>query len=144
MDNSLVCDFCGRQETLFHHQNQSDQQKIEMDDDGLWICNNCKTKVISKPSTYIDEDDNKLDEKVKAVIGKSAGAICRTMDLPYEHPYQSIIDAASLIAYDGDRYMSAWLFITQWLDGTTIWQSEDKSAKALVSTDGNIQIEKRI
>ena len=115
-----------------------------MDDDGLWVCNKCKSKVTSKPGSYTDEDDNELDEKVKAIIGKSAGAICRTMELPYEHPYQSIIDAASLIAYDEDRYMSAWLFVTQWLDGTTVWQSEDKSAKALVSTDGNIQIEKRI
>ncbi len=63
--------------------------------------------------------------------------------LPYEPPYQSIIDAASKIAYDEDRYMSAWLFVTQWIDGTTIWQSEDQSSKALVSVDGDIQINTR-
>jgi len=91
----------------------------------------------------VDHDDSELDEKLKALIGHSAGAICRTLDLPYEPPYQSIIDAASKIAYDEDRYMSAWSFVTQWLDGTTVWQSEDRSAKALVSTDGTIQIQTR-
>jgi hypothetical protein len=65
------------------------------------------------------------------------------MNLAYVPPYRSIIDAASRIAYDEDRYMSAWLFVTQWMDGTTLWQTEDKSARALVSTDGNIQIETR-
>jgi hypothetical protein len=65
------------------------------------------------------------------------------MNLAYEPPYHSIIDAASRIAYDEDRYMSAWLFVTQWMDGTTVWQTEDTSARALVSTEGNIQIQTR-
>jgi len=144
MDNFPVCDFCGCQETPFRNQNRGDQEKIKLDEDGLWICSDCQAKLINNPISHMDEDDNQLDEKVKALIGKSAGAICRTMDLPYTPPYQSIIDAASQIAYDEDRYMSAWLFVTQWLDRTTVWQSEDRSVKALVFTDGNIQIEKRI
>ena len=65
------------------------------------------------------------------------------MNLPYVPPYQLIMDAASQIAYDEDRYMNAWSFVMQWIDGTTVWQSEDRSAKALVYTDGNIRIETR-
>ena len=143
MDSFPVCDFCGRPETIFLDQNLNGQRELEMDEDGLWVCSECKARLISKSTGYVDEDDSELDEKIKALIGKSAGAICRTMDLPYVPPYQSIIDAASKIAYDEDRYMSAWLFVTQWMDGTTVWQSEDRRAKALVSTDGNIQVETR-
>ena len=77
------------------------------------------------------------------MVGKSAGAICRTLNLPYVPPYRSVIDAASRIAYDEDRYMSAWLFVTQWMDGTTLWQPEDQSARALVYTEGHILIETR-
>jgi hypothetical protein len=143
MDRIPVCDFCGRPETIIQSQNLNGQRELEMDEDGLWVCSECKARLMSKPTGYVDEDDSELDEKIKALIGKSAGAICRTMDLPYVPPYQSIIDAASKIAYDEDRYMSAWLFVTQWMDGTTVWQSEDQSANALVSTDGNIQVETR-
>jgi len=89
------------------------------------------------------DDERELDDNIKALVGKSAGAICFTMNLPYEPPYQSIIDAASKVAYDEDRYMSAWSFVTQWMDGTTVWQSEDQSAVALVHADGNVQIEAR-
>jgi hypothetical protein len=142
MDKFPVCDFCGRPETRFQYQNLDGQLELEMDEDGLWVCSECKARLISKPTGDVD-DDSELDEKIKALIGKSAGAICRTMDLPYQPPYQPIIDAASKIAYDEDRYMSAWSFVTQWLDGTTVWQSEDQSAKALVSTDGHIQIDTR-
>ena len=76
-------------------------------------------------------------------MGKSAGAICRTMNLPYEPPYQAVIDAASEIAYDRDRYMSAWSFVTQWLDGTTVWRAEDRGTIAMVAPDGSIRVQQR-
>jgi len=138
MDNLIICDFCGRPETIFQYPNLNGQCELELDEDGLWVCSECKNRLISKPSGHIE--DGEIDEKIRVLIGKSAGAICFTLDLPYEPPYQLIIDAASKIAYDEDRYMSAWLFATQWMDGTTVWRSEDRSATALVSTDGNIQI----
>ena len=144
MDRSPVCDFCGRPRTVLPYQSLADQREIELDEDGLWVCSECKARLISKPTGHDNQEDNELDEKVKALVGKSAGAICRTLDLPYIPPYQSIIDAASAIAYDEDRYMSEWLFITQWIDGTTVWQSEDRSTKALVSPDGNIQVQARM
>jgi len=114
-----------------------------MDEDGLWVCSECKARLIGQPTGYLDEDDCELDARIKALVGKSAGAICRTMNLPYVPPYQTMIDAASRIAYDEDRYMSAWLFVTQWMDGTTLWQNEDRSARALVSADGSVQIQAR-
>ena len=137
------CDFCGRPETEFQYQNLNGQRGLVMDEDGLWVCSECKVRLVSKPTGHEDDDDSELDEKIETLVGKSAGAICFTLNLPYEPPYQSIIDAASRIAYDEDRYMSAWSFVTQWTDGTTVWRSEDQSAKALVSTDGNVQIETR-
>ena len=84
-----------------------------------------------------------LIEGLEALAGKSAGAICLTLNLPYEPPYQSVIDAASKIAYDEDRYMSAWSFVAQWLDGTTVWRAEDGSATALVGPDGFVRIEQQ-
>ena len=113
---------------------------MELDEDGLWVCYNCRTRLVLSPvGEAID-----LVEGLEALVGKSAGAICLTLNLPYEPAYQSVIDAASKIAYDEDRYMSAWSFVTQWMDGTTVWQSEDQSAQALVYTDGKIQVETRV
>jgi hypothetical protein len=143
MDRFPICDICGRPETKFQVQNLNGQPELEMDEDGLWICSECRAKLVSKPTGYRADDASELDERIRALVGKSAGAICHTTNLTYEPPYQSIIDAASTIAYDEDRYMSAWSFVTQWMDGTTVWQSPDRIAKALVSTDGNIQIETR-
>jgi hypothetical protein len=132
------CDFCGRSESeLAQHSDGS--SKLEIDSDGLWTCGDCRAQLVSTP---VGQSDDHLDEKIKALIGKSVGAICYTMNLPYEPPYQSIIDAASRIGYDQDLYMGAWLFVTQWLDGTTVWRAEDGESTAVVPPDGAIHIEK--
>ena len=86
---------------------------------------------------------NGLDEALQPLVGKSAGAICRTLELPFAPPYESIIKAASNIAYDQDRYMSAWLFVTQWLDGTTVWRSSDGSEIAHVTLDGIVNMQNK-
>ena len=140
MNRSPVCDFCGRHGTTILSHGLSDHRELRMDEDGLWVCSECQARLISKPTESEDNEDSELDEKVQALVGKSAGAICRTLELQYVPPYQAIIDAASKIAYDEDRYMSSWLFVTQWMDGTTVWQSEDLSAKALVSPDGDTSV----
>jgi hypothetical protein len=54
--------------------------------------------------------------------------------------YQDIIDAASAIAYDEDLYMSAWTFVSLWLDGTTVWRSPDRSRIAYRTPSGPVQI----
>lgn len=37
--------------------------------------------------------------------------------------------------------MSAWSFVTQWLDGTTVWRAEDGCSTVLVGPDGSVHIE---
>ncbi|MCB9421745.1 MAG: hypothetical protein H6667_18235 [Ardenticatenaceae bacterium] len=128
MTEQRHCDFCGRPEDeLKRFPNRS--SKLELEADGLWVCSDCQPRLQSTP---ISQSDEYLDEAIKALIGQSVGAICYTLNLPYEPPYQVIIDAASLLGYDEDfRYMSAWLFVTQWLDGTTVWQAEDGEQRPL-------------
>ena len=138
MTETQICDFCGRAipkpDTLVSNQ----FAPIEVDADSLWVCRDCKSKISSKPVEI--EEQGELDERLHPLVGKSAGAICRTLELPYAPPFRAIMDAASNIAYDQDRMMSAWLFVTQWLDGTTVWRKSDGSATALVSEDGHVTI----
>jgi hypothetical protein len=135
------CDFCGRSERELILCDPEGQPVLELDADGLWVCRECRARMTSQPVGALEEGE--LDERLKPLVGKSAGAICLTLNLPDEPPYQEIIDAASRIAYDEDRFMSTWSFVTQWLDGTTVWQSEDRSRRALVSTDGMVEIQVR-
>jgi hypothetical protein len=132
------CDICGRPENDPELAAEKGSLKLELDPDGLWICQDCRGRLILPPIGALSE---KYAGKLGTLVGESAGAICRTLDLPYEPPYRSIIDAASQIAYDEDRFMSAWLFVTQWSDGTTLWRTEDGDATAMVGPDGAIHIE---
>jgi len=133
------CDFCGRSELDLLAQTPIGLPVLELDEDGLWVCCNCRTKLVLSP---IGEAVN-LAEELETLVGKSAGAICYTLNLPYEPPYQSVIDAAARIAYDEDRYMSAWSYVAQWLDGTTVWRSEDGVSIAIVAPDGSIRVQHR-
>jgi hypothetical protein len=109
-----------------------------MDPDGLWVCCLCRAKLAL---SAVDELPGDVPQELAGLVGKSAGAICRTLNLPYVPPYQSIVDAASKIAYDEDRYMSVWSFVTQWLDGTTVWRVEGGGSVAIVAPDGSVRIE---
>ncbi len=133
------CDFCGRLEDELE-QPLSGSLRLEIDSDGLRVCRDCRTRLVSAP---VAQSDGILDEEIRALIGKSAGAICYTLNLPYEPPYRSIIDAASLIGYDQDLYMGAWSLAAQWPDGTTVWRAEDGRAMAFVTPDGVVRIETR-
>jgi hypothetical protein len=107
-----------------------------MEIDGLWVCRDCGAKLVTTP---IGESVmGELPQQLEALVGKSAGAICLTLNLPHEAPYQSLVDHADLLH---SNYMSAWSFVTQWLDGRTIWRDEDGSAVAVVTPDGQLHIE---
>ena len=121
------CDICGKT-----------RAELEIDADGLWICKTCQSRLITAPVDA--ESTHELDPDLQILVGKSAGAICRTLELPFVPPYKTVINAASRIAYDQDRYMSAWLFVTQWQDGTTVWRSSDGRATAQVTIQGNVTI----
>jgi hypothetical protein len=133
------CDFCGRSETDLALTTPTGSPAIEMDEDGLWICCECRPALVLPPVGVESWDD----EGLRALIGKSAGAICYTLNLPCVPPFLSVIDAASRIAYDEDRHMSAWSFVTEWPDGTTVWRSEDDSELACVEPEGSIHVQRR-
>ena len=134
------CDFCGRSEIELSAQILDRSRVIELDEDGLWVCPRCRAKLVLPP---VVKGAGELVKELEALVGQSAGAICHTLDLPYEPPYQTILDAASKIAYDEDRFMSAWFFVTQWLDGTTVWRAESGEAVAFVAPDGFVGIRSR-
>ena len=139
MSEQRCCDFCGRSEIDLSAQVPDGSPVLELDEDGLWVCHNCHAKLLLPPVGK--EEAEELTEELNTLVGKSAGAICHTLNLPYEPPYQTIIDAASIIAYDEDRFMSAWSFVTQWLDGSTVWRAEDGEAVAIVTPDGAVHVQ---
>ena len=121
------CDFCGRPDT-----------ELEIDADGMWVCPTCRAKLTLPPTGETNSD---LPDEIRKLVGKNAGAICRTLNLPYRPPYRSIIDAAATIAYDEDRYLSTWTFTAQWPDGTTVWRAHDGESIAVVNPDGTVNIQ---
>jgi hypothetical protein len=133
------CDFCGRAETELALTTPSGSPVIEVDDDGLQVCCGCRATLVLPPVTVASEGV----EGLHSLVGKSAGAICYSLNLPYVPPFVTIIDAASRIAYDEDLYMSTWSFVTEWLDGTTVWRAEDGSELAFVERDGSIRVQHR-
>ena len=122
------CDICGR---------SGAELSAEWDGDGLWVCCSCRDKLTDFGATAEINEDPEL----RHLAGKSAGSICHTLNLPYEPPYQLVIDAASRIGYDEDRFMSAWPFVRQWIDGTTLWRSETGDKLAIVTVDGDVHIQ---
>jgi hypothetical protein len=140
LSEQRCCDFCGRSEIELSAQIIDGSPVLELDEDGLWVCHNCRAKLVLPT---VGKEAEELVKELDALVGKSAGAICRTLNLPYEPPYQSVIDAASRIAYDEDRFMSAWSFVTRWPDGTTVWCAETGGPVAIVTPDGAVHIEPR-
>jgi hypothetical protein len=140
LPNQRCCDFCGLSETKLAEQVRDRAIVMVLDEDGLWVCQNCRAKLLFPAA---GGEAGELAEALRVLVGKSAGAICYTLNLPYEPPYRSVIDAASQIAYDEDRYMSAWSFIRQWNDGSTVWRNEDGSAMAIVASDGSVSVHSR-
>lgn len=80
---SPVCDFCGHSRVVLPYPSLVDQPEIELDEDGLWVCSSCKARLVSQPVEPDALENTELDEKIAALIGKSAGALCRTLNLPY-------------------------------------------------------------
>jgi hypothetical protein len=137
VSDQRCCDFCGRSEIELSARIPDGLPVMELDEDGLWVCHDCLAKLVLPP---VGKETAEPGEELQALVGKSAGAICHTLNLPYERPYQTIIDAASRIAYDEDRFMSAWSFVTQWLDGTTVWRAEDGETVAIVTPGSSVRV----
>jgi len=119
------CDICGGIEN----------EGLERDEDGLWICSACGVGLVTAPVGETEVAD--LSDEVRALVGKSVGAICITLNLPHEPPYHRIINHTVEMH---NNLMSVWAFVTQWADGTTVWRDEEGSAIAFVSGDEVVHI----
>jgi hypothetical protein len=138
MSERRSCDICGRSEDRLSARNANDSLDLELDEDGLWICRDCRARLVTSPVGQTVAAD--LSDEIRALVGESAGAICFTLNLPYEPPYRTIIDAASKV---WEMHMSSWSFVTQLSDGTTVFRAPDGDAIATVTRDGCVQIERK-
>jgi hypothetical protein len=114
MDNMLdpekrYCDFCGRYEDIIPEP-VTGTVKLSLDADYLWVCWECAQKLSILPA---QQEPANPEAVLIPLVGQSAGAICRTLALPYRPPYKTVIDAASTIAYDCDYYIVESLFMSQ-------------------------------
>jgi hypothetical protein len=135
------CDRCGRLEWEILGQTPGTGPALEMDATGLWLCLQCRSELTSRRSS-LDEDryDYEFPAELQQLLRKSAGAICMTMDLPRRSPFKEIVEDALLLQ---ERTMGAWLFVTQWSDGSTIWESPQGDQAAIIKFDGTIRIESK-
>jgi ribosomal protein L37AE/L43A len=67
-----ACDFCGRSAIDLLAETPIGMQVMERDEDGLWVCFHCRTKLVLPPIGEAAE----VPEGLEALAGKSAGAIC--------------------------------------------------------------------
>ena len=128
MSEKIQCDICG----------DSKNGKLVRDQDGLWVCGDCEPRLVGSPIGEFE--DANLSDEIKSLKGKSVGAICLTLNLPSVPPYQDIINHADEMH---NNLMSAWSFVTQWADGTTVWREEEGGGLALVTGDKEIHIRYR-
>ena len=138
MSEEKFCDFCGRFEHELPKSNDKVEPELTIDEDGLWICSDCRGNISAEPVG--DGWEVELEDEIKALIGESAGTICRTLGLPLEPPYEKVLDAASKIGSAEDHTMSGWLFVNQWQDGSTVWRSQDGRGMVIVQPDGSIKV----
>jgi hypothetical protein len=135
------CDLCGRTEGEILAQTPGTVQALELNGMGLWLCLQCRSQPSTGPSS-LDEDREvyEFPAELRPLLNKSAGAICMTMDLPRRPPFREIVEDAYVLQ---GRTMGAWIFVTQWNDGSTIWRSPDGLQVAIIKFDGTMRIEQR-
>lgn len=138
MTEEKFCDFCGRLAHELPEPADAKQPKLTIDEDGLWACADCSSRLKTTPVG--DGWEVELEDELIALIGQSAGAICRTLELPFAYPYEFVLNAASEIGFTDEQPMSNWQFVNQWLDGSTVWRAEDGRGMVIVKPDGSIQV----
>ena len=76
------------------------------------------------------------DDEINALVGKNAGQIAMTLDLPYIHPYGSVIDGAIAVQ---ESLRSTWIFAGMDSENNTVWISPDQVWVLHVDSDGDIK-----
>lgn len=138
MSEEKFCDFCGQFEHELPEPADTKQPKLTIDEDGLWACAECSPRLKTTPVG--DGWEVELDDELIALIGQSAGTICRSLELPFAYPYEFVLNAAAEIGSADEQPMSSWQFVNQWLDGSTVWRAEDGRGMVIVKPDGSIQV----
>ena len=64
-----------------------------------------------------------MEEYLESLVGKNAGAIAMTLDLPYNEPLKIVIDGAIAVQ---ESLRSPWTFVGLDEQNNTIWLSPDR------------------
>ncbi len=132
------CDVCGRAEGELAPEAADEAPALAIDADGLWLCRDCRARLVTAPVGGAADDE--MPDELRALVGQQAGWITMTLNLPYEPPYRDLIDHARQMQTE---FRSPWAFVTQWLDGTTVWRAPDGAEIAFLSADGVLRVERR-
>jgi hypothetical protein len=136
------CDMCGRTEQGIVAGGTGEFPGLELSRNGWWLCRRCQSQVNPVPAKEDDEDEYeeyRLPPELQALVGKSAGTVCMILDLPRRPPYKQIIEDATILQHQS---MTAWTFVTEREDGSSVWESPDKKSSAIVQFSGAVQVEK--
>ena len=85
-------------------------------------------------------DDDRAYGEIEAQVGRGAGNIAATNFRYHTWLTESLTSAARAIQVS---LRSAWLLVDIWNNGTTVWQSPAGDQRATVTSEGEIQIERR-
>ena len=80
-----------------------------------------------------------MEEYLESLVGKNAGAIAMTLNLPYIDPLQVVIDGAIAVQ---ESLRSPWTFVGLDAENNTIWLSPDRKRVLRVDPDGNLDEQK--
>ena len=83
MSEQRRCDFCGRPNDILSEP-QDSSNKLTLDADNLWVCQECGRKLVTHAEGQQTIPD--LETPLHSLVGQNAGAICRTLALPFEPP----------------------------------------------------------
>ena len=135
------CDMCGRTEQEIAARGTAEYSGLELGRNGWWLCRRCQSEVNPNPAKDDEEyEEYQLPPELRALVGKSAGTVCMVLDLPRRPPYTQIIEDASILQHQA---MTAWTFVTEREDGSSVWESPDKRASVIVKFDGAVRVEKK-
>jgi hypothetical protein len=82
--------------------------------------------------------DDRARAEIEAQIGRSAGHICFT-NFRHESYLTGCLDRAAQAVWESLR--STWTLVDIWNNGSTIWQSTNRDELALVTPEGDIDLQ---
>ena len=83
-------------------------------------------------------DDEQAYREIEARVGQSAGHIAYQSFDRETHLSRALIEAAQAM---WESLRSAWMLVEIWNNGTILWRSPDGTETAMVTPDGEIQME---